>query len=130
MVKAKTIESFKLHERDTVRRTCKLALLTQRINHLTEHLQTNKKDHSSRRGLLMMVGKRRRLLDYLHHHRCSSVSVGYKEAQAAQITGMVGRERFSTSYPHLKLNWPAKREAGEFFNIQTNSRKNKVRCPG
>jgi small subunit ribosomal protein S15 len=43
-----------------------IALLTQRINHLTEHLQQNKKDHGSRRGLLMMVGKRRRLLDYLH----------------------------------------------------------------
>jgi len=42
-----------------------IALLTQRINHLTEHLQTNKKDHSSRRGLLMMVGQRRRLLEYL-----------------------------------------------------------------
>jgi small subunit ribosomal protein S15 len=43
-----------------------IALLTQRINHLTEHLQKYKKDHSSRRGLLMMVGQRRRLLDYLH----------------------------------------------------------------
>jgi small subunit ribosomal protein S15 len=43
-----------------------IALLTQRINHLTEHLQVSKKDHSSRRGLLMMVGQRRRLLDYLH----------------------------------------------------------------
>ena len=42
-----------------------IALLTQRINHLTEHLQKNKKDHGSRRGLLMMVGQRRRLLDYL-----------------------------------------------------------------
>jgi small subunit ribosomal protein S15 len=42
-----------------------IALLTQRINHLTEHLQINKKDHSSRRGLLMMVGQRRRLLEYL-----------------------------------------------------------------
>ena len=44
-----------------------VALLTHRINHLTEHLQTNKKDHSSRRGLLIMVGQRRRLLDYLHN---------------------------------------------------------------
>lgn len=42
-----------------------VALLTQRINHLTNHLQTNTKDHSSRRGLLIMVGQRRRLLDYL-----------------------------------------------------------------
>ena len=44
-----------------------VALLTQRINQLTEHLQKHKKDHSSRRGLLMMVGQRRRLLDYLQH---------------------------------------------------------------
>jgi len=64
--KAKTIDSFKLHEKDTGSADVQIALLTKRINHLTEHLQTNKKDHSSRRGLLMMVGQRRRLLDYLH----------------------------------------------------------------
>ena len=64
-LKAKTIEQFKLHNGDTGSADVQIALLTQRINHLTEHLQTNKKDHSSRRGLLMMVGQRRRLLDYL-----------------------------------------------------------------
>ena len=63
--KAKTINDFKLHEGDTGSADVQVALLTQRINHLTEHLQTYKKDHSSRRGLLMMVGQRRRLLDYL-----------------------------------------------------------------
>lgn len=63
--KAKTIADFKVHERDTGSADVQVALLTQRINHLTEHLQANKKDHSSRRGLLMMVGQRRRLLDYL-----------------------------------------------------------------
>jgi small subunit ribosomal protein S15 len=63
--KVKTIGDFKLHERDTGSADIQIALLTQRINHLTEHLQKNKKDHSSRRGLLMMVGRRRRLLDYL-----------------------------------------------------------------
>ncbi len=63
--KGKTINDFKLHERDTGSADVQIALLTQRINHLTEHLQKNKKDHGSRRGLLMMVGKRRRLLDYL-----------------------------------------------------------------
>ena len=52
---------------DTGSADVQIALLTQRINHLTEHLQGNKKDHSSRRGLLMMVGQRRRLLDYLHN---------------------------------------------------------------
>jgi small subunit ribosomal protein S15 len=63
--KIKTISDFKLHERDTGSADVQIALLTQRINHLTDHLQKFKKDHSSRRGLLMMVGQRRRLLDYL-----------------------------------------------------------------
>jgi small subunit ribosomal protein S15 len=56
-----------LHERDTGSADVQIALLTERINQLTEHLQNNKKDHSSRRGLLMMVGQRRKLLDYLHN---------------------------------------------------------------
>ncbi len=64
-VKSKVIEEFRTHERDTGSADVQIALLTQRINHLTEHLQKNKKDHGSRRGLLMMVGQRRRLLDYL-----------------------------------------------------------------
>ncbi len=63
--KNKTVTEFRTHERDTGSADVQIALLTQRINHLTEHLQQNKKDHSSRRGLLMMVGQRRRLLDYL-----------------------------------------------------------------
>lgn len=50
---------------DTGSPEVQIALLTERINHLTEHLRTHKKDHHSRRGLLMMVGKRRGLLDYL-----------------------------------------------------------------
>ncbi|HTI98680.1 MAG TPA: 30S ribosomal protein S15 [Dongiaceae bacterium] len=66
-VKTKTIENFRLHEKDTGSADVQIAILTERINHLTEHLQTNKKDHSSRRGLLVMVGQRRRLLDYLHN---------------------------------------------------------------
>ncbi len=63
--KKKTIDGFKLHEKDTGSADVQVALLTQRINHLTDHLQSNKKDHSSRRGLLMMVSQRRTLLDYL-----------------------------------------------------------------
>jgi small subunit ribosomal protein S15 len=66
-VKTKMIENFRLHAKDTGSADVQIALLTERINHLTEHLQKNKKDHSSRRGLLMMVGQRRRLLDYLHN---------------------------------------------------------------
>lgn len=65
--KDKTIDGFRLHEKDTGSADVQIALLTERINQLTEHLQSNKKDHSSRRGLLMMVGQRRKLLDYLHN---------------------------------------------------------------
>jgi len=65
--KSKTIQNFRVHERDTGSADVQIALLTERINHLTEHLQGNVQDHSSRRGLLKMVGQRRRLLDYLHN---------------------------------------------------------------
>ncbi len=65
--KTKVISDFKLHERDTGSADVQIALLTQRINHLHEHMQKNEKDHSSRRGLLVMVSQRRRLLDYLHN---------------------------------------------------------------
>jgi small subunit ribosomal protein S15 len=64
--KTKVVTDFRLHEKDTGSADVQIALLTDRINRLTEHLQKSKKDHSSRRGLLMMVGQRRRLLDYLH----------------------------------------------------------------
>jgi small subunit ribosomal protein S15 len=59
------VEEFGTHATDTGSPEVQVALLTERINHLTEHLRSNKKDHHSRRGLLMMVGKRRRLLGYL-----------------------------------------------------------------
>jgi len=63
--KTRIVKDFRLHEKDTGSADVQIALLTDRINRLTEHLQKNVKDHSSRRGLLMMVGQRRRLLDYL-----------------------------------------------------------------
>ncbi len=63
--KQEIIERFKLHEGDTGSPEVQIALLTERINHLNEHLKANKKDHHSRRGLLKMVGKRRGLLNYL-----------------------------------------------------------------
>jgi len=59
------IDDFGTHPTDTGSPEVQVALLTERINHLTDHLRTHKKDHHSRRGLLMMVGKRRRLLGYL-----------------------------------------------------------------
>ena len=63
--KAEIIKEYATHEGDTGSPEVQIALLTERINHLTEHLKTHKGDHHSRRGLLMMVGKRRGLLDYL-----------------------------------------------------------------
>ena len=63
--KAEIIKTYQLTEGDTGSPEVQIALLTARINHLTEHLKTHKGDHHSRRGLLMMVGKRRGLLDYL-----------------------------------------------------------------
>lgn len=63
--KAAIKQQFQLHERDTGSVEVQVALLTSRIGNLTAHLQKNKKDHASRRGLIMMVSKRRRLLDYL-----------------------------------------------------------------
>ena len=63
--KTNTIESYRLHEQDTGSPEVQVALLTNRITHLTEHFKTHSKDHHSRRGLLKMVGQRRRLLDYL-----------------------------------------------------------------
>lgn len=63
--KKKLIEKFKLHESDTGSPEVQVGLLTHRISYLTEHLKVHKKDHPSRRGLLMLVGKRRRLLNYV-----------------------------------------------------------------
>ena len=59
------LKQFQLHEKDTGSADVQVALLTRRIAQLTEHLKTNAKDHSSRRGLLKMVAQRRSLLDYL-----------------------------------------------------------------
>jgi small subunit ribosomal protein S15 len=60
-----SLKDFQLHDNDTGSADVQVALLTRRIEHLTEHLKTNRKDHSSRRGLLKMVAQRRSLLDYL-----------------------------------------------------------------
>ena len=72
--KTKMIQEFRIHERDTGSADVQIALLTQRINHLTELLQKNIKDHGSRRGLLKMVGQRRRLLEYLQNTDTSRYS--------------------------------------------------------
>ncbi|HNU92724.1 MAG TPA: 30S ribosomal protein S15 [Spirochaetota bacterium] len=63
--KSEVINQYKRHESDTGSPDVQVALLTERINHLTEHFKVHKKDFHSRRGLLKLVGQRRRLLDYL-----------------------------------------------------------------
>jgi len=63
--KAETIATYRLHATDTGSPEVQIALLTERIKHLTEHLNTHTKDFSSRRGLLKLVSQRRKLLDYL-----------------------------------------------------------------
>lgn len=64
-VKQEIIEDFKVHDDDSGSPQVQIALLTQRINELTEHFKVHKQDHHGRRGLLKLVGRRRRLLDYL-----------------------------------------------------------------
>jgi small subunit ribosomal protein S15 len=63
--KQETINEFKTHENDTGSPEVQIALLSERITYLTDHFRTHQKDHHSRRGLLKIVGQRRRLLDYL-----------------------------------------------------------------
>ena len=63
--KKELIDKFKLHESDTGSPEVQVGLLTHRISYLTEHLKAHKKDHHTRRGLLMLVGQRRRLLNYV-----------------------------------------------------------------
>lgn len=73
--KAELVKQFGVNEQDTGNTRVQVALLTERINELTEHLRGHKKDHHSRRGLLMLVGQRRRLLNYLQRDDLE----GYRE---------------------------------------------------
>lgn len=66
--KTTLIQRFRTHDTDTGSPEVQIAILSERIGELTEHFKTHKKDHASRRGLLMLVSKRRRLLDYLKTH--------------------------------------------------------------
>lgn len=66
--KATLIKEYEAHAKDTGSPSVQVAILTERINNLTEHFKAHKRDHSSRRGLLKLVSKRRRLLDYLKKH--------------------------------------------------------------
>ena len=66
--KKKLVEQYKLHETDTGSPEVQIGLLTHRISYLTEHLKVHKKDHHSRRGLLILVGRRRKLLNYVKNN--------------------------------------------------------------
>ncbi|MDD3818331.1 MAG: 30S ribosomal protein S15 [Actinomycetota bacterium] len=66
--KKKIIDKFKVHENDTGSSEVQIAILTKKINRLNEHLKVNKKDNNSRRGLVIMVGKRKKLLAYLKNN--------------------------------------------------------------
>jgi small subunit ribosomal protein S15 len=66
--KKQLIEQYKLHETDTGSPEVQIGLLTHRISYLTEHLKVHKKDHHSRRGLLILVGRRRKLLNYVKNN--------------------------------------------------------------
>ncbi len=73
--KTDIIKKYKRKDKDTGSSEVQVALLTERINKLLEHLKGNKKDHHSRRGLLMLVGRRKRLLNYLHRSDLKRYSV-------------------------------------------------------
>jgi len=70
--KQQIIDKYKLHDKDSGSAEVQIALLTERIRLLTEHFQVHKKDHASRRGLLKLVGRRRKLLDYLKNKKIES----------------------------------------------------------
>ena len=77
--KQEIIEKFRTHDSDTGSPEVQIALLSERITYLTEHFRTHKKDHHSRRGLLKLVGQRRRLLDYLKSKNVESYRTIIKE---------------------------------------------------
>src|SRR3989304_5669230 len=84
--KADSIGKYRTHQEDTGSPEVQVALLTQRINALTDHLKGHKKDHHSRRGLLMMVGQRRRMLNYMRNkdierYRAVVSKLGLREAK-------------------------------------------------
>ncbi|OQX82947.1 MAG: 30S ribosomal protein S15 [Candidatus Latescibacteria bacterium 4484_7] len=78
-LKREVISKYRLHENDSGSPEVQIALLTERINQLTKHFQVHKKDFSSRRGLLKLVGRRRKLLDYLKKNKIDKYRAIIKE---------------------------------------------------
>jgi small subunit ribosomal protein S15 len=77
--KKEIIQKYKLHEHDSGSAEVQIALLTERIRQLTDHFQVHKKDHASRRGLLKLVGRRRKLLDYLKNKKVENYRMILKQ---------------------------------------------------
>ncbi len=98
--KKSLIEQFRTHDGDTGSPEVQIALLTERINGLTEHFKAHAKDHHSRRGLLMLIGKRRGLLDYLRKKDVRAVSDGHREVGHPPVNGRAvdgrGPSRFNS----------------------------------
>ena len=99
--KPELVQKYKRHEKDTGSPEVQVALLSERITYLTEHFKTHKKDHHSRRGLLKLVGQRRRLLDYLRNDRPEPLQGAHRAARASASSsrraprpGRTGRSRF------------------------------------
>ena len=110
--KTEIIEQFKTHDGDTGSPEVQIALLTERINHLNEHLKVNKQDKHSRRGLLMMVGKRKGLLSYLEQKDINRyreiVEEGESYIAQAKAIGATDAEeyyRFQTQYYQNTIDW-------------------------
>ena len=87
--KTAVVQQYRTHETDTGSPEVQVALLSERINMLTEHFKTHKKDHHSRRGLLKLVGQRRRLLDYLKTKDNDAVPEAHRRSGHPQVAGAV-----------------------------------------
>lgn len=89
--KSELVSKFRTHESDTGSPEVQVALLSERITMLTEHFKTHKKDHHSRRGLLKLVGQRRRLLDYLKSKDVAHVFPSQRDVRRRHVRGLHGR---------------------------------------
>ena len=115
MSKQDTITEHRTHESDTGSPEVQIALLSQRISHLTEHLRSHPKDHHSRRGLLMLVGRRRRMLDYVRsidvaRYRRSSPSLGLAPRHGLRLAIALVEQTEPRTEPfgcRSPLPWPA-----------------------
>ena len=94
------IEQFKTHDGDTGSPEAQIALLSERINGLTDHFKTHKKDHHSRRGLLMLIGKRRGLLEYLRKKNPDRYGAVTDKLGVPQVTAGPGRRTVHLARRH------------------------------